>query len=158
MTHFWKTSTYEIHGQHTCIYSPTVSHLHTVCSAMITVFDLLIRESPSSQVRLQPVHWYFQHVCLALTVLWSLTEAGSVVLTWEVCLFVWSVEVTQQCVCLTGQLSPLTQEAGEEKWWREKHSLVAFPPCVFFFWWRSPDHQALYPDSQIRCLESLHMT
>lgn len=32
-----------------------------------------------------------------------------------VCLSVWSAEVTQQYVCLAGQLSLLTEEASEEK-------------------------------------------
>lgn len=31
--------------------------------------------------------------------------------------------------------------------------LLCIPPLV-----RWEDHQALYPDSKIRCLESLHMT
>lgn len=32
-----------------------------------------------------------------------------------VCLSVWSAEVIRQCVCLPGQLSPLTEKTSEEK-------------------------------------------
>ncbi len=153
----------------TPVFTLQPSHIHTlmVCTAMITPLDLLIHESSSSQVELQPVMSVILSCPLIFPACLSHIDClvvpdrgglGSFDMEKFVCLSVWSAEVTQQYVCLPGQLNPLTEQAGEEKWWGEKDSLVAFPPCVFFFWWRWPDHQALYPNSQIRCLESLHMT
>lgn len=153
----------------TCIYSQLLSHIHTVivCTVMITQFDLLIYESHSSQVQLQPVMSIIVFcplifpACLAYIDCFVVPDRGglgSFDTEKFVCLSVWSAEVIQRYVCLLGQLSLLTEQGGVEEWWRERHSLMALPPCVFLFWWRCPDHQALYPDSQIRCLESLHMT
>lgn len=82
--------------------------------------------SPSCPL-LSGLHWYFQRVCPTSTALCSLTETGFGSFDTEkfVCLSVWSAEVMHRYVCLLGQLSPLTEQDGEEKWWREKYSLMA---------------------------------
>lgn len=126
MTRFRKASTYEIRHQHTCIYYPTPSRIHTpvVCTAMITPLDLLIHESSSSQVGLRPVMSVILSCPLIFPACLSYIDClvvpdrgglGSFDTEKFVCLSVWSAEVTQQYVCLLGQLNPLTEQAGEEK-------------------------------------------
>lgn len=157
MIRFRKQSTYGIHRQHTCIYS-------LLCTVMITPFDLCGHESFSSQARLQPVVCIIVSCPLIFAVCLSCIDClvvpdrgrlGSFDMEKFVCLSVWSAEVRQP-VCLFDGSIESTNRGGEVM--GEQHSLMAFPPCVFFFLERSPDHRALHPNSQIRCLESLHMT
>lgn len=110
----------------TPVFTLQPSHIHTltVCTAMITAFDLMIHESFSSQVGLQPVTsvivfcpLIFQ-ACLSYIdclVVLDRDGLGSFDTEKFVCLSVWSAEVMQQYVCLPGQLIPLTEDAGEEK-------------------------------------------
>lgn len=103
---------------------PFPIHTLMVCTAMITPFDLLIHESSSSQVGLQPVMTIIVFCPLIFPACLSYIDClvvpdrgglGSFDMEKFVCLSVWAAEVTQQYVCLPGQLSPLTEGAGEEK-------------------------------------------
>lgn len=79
---------------------------------------------PAARVRLQPVMSVIVFCPLIFAACLSYIDClvvpdrgglGSFDTEKFVCLSVWSAEVTRQCVCLPGQLSPLTEEAGEEK-------------------------------------------
>ena len=125
----------------TPVFTPRQSHTHmTACTTVVTPLDPLIRQSGGSPVRLRPVMSvvilcpliFPGCLCYVGRILVPVSgELGSFDTEKFVCLSVWSAEVTQRCVCLLGQSSPLTEEVGEQKWWREKHSLVVLPPCVF---------------------------
>lgn len=110
----------------TPVFTLQPSHVHTLmaCPATITAFDLLIRESPSSQVGSQPVMSLIVFCPLMFPECLSYVDClvvpdrgrlGSFDTEKFVCLSVWSAEVTQQYVCLPGQLSPLAEEASEDK-------------------------------------------
>lgn len=102
-----------------CIYS--LSHIHT----QIVYIAVNAMWAPDRQVKqrdsvaasyslLSPVHWCFQDVCPTLTALWSLT----IVVT-QRSLFVCLSGQQRSCsgmFVITGQVSPLTDDAGVEKW------------------------------------------